>query len=240
MPRFFIDGLLALDVPCEIGGQDAHKLVHVLRARIGDEVELLDSSGARFQARLEKLGKSVVALPRERIGAHTATILPFTLAQALPKGSKMDFIVEKASELGVARIIPFVSDRCIARECTPAKLERWRRLARASAAQCGRERILEISEPRSLRDLLAELGDFGVTLMPWELAEPHSPLPLLRDLLGQATSSLGIIGPEGGFSEEEAARAAGFGAHLIWLGPRILRTETAGFVLATAVLLASI
>ena len=238
MARFFVEGIVRLGEPCRIVGEDARKLKVVLRARVGDEVEILDSTGARFRCTLEHLDRDASVLPRERLPeAEPEHALRFTLAQGIPKGSKMDYVVEKASELGVARLVPLLTERCIARDCSPGKIDRWRRLARSSALQCGRNEPMEIAAPVALAALLAEASQYDALLMPWELAPSHPPLPVLRDALAGARTALGLVGPEGGFSADEAERAAAAGAAMLRLGPRILRTETAGVVLSAAVLL---
>ncbi len=238
MARFFVEGIVRIGETCEIAGEDARKLKLVLRARVGDEVEIVDSSGARYRCTIDRLEREVLILPRERLAEPVPErSLRFTLAQGIPKGSKMDYVVEKASELGVARLVPLLMERCIARECSPGKIERWRRLARAAALQCGRTEPMEIAEPISLERLLQESSAYDALLLPWELAPLDSPLPLLREALAGAESALGLIGPEGGFSSEEVDRAAAAGARMLRFGTRILRTETAGLVLSAAVLL---
>ncbi len=238
MARFFVEGIVRIGESCEIAGEDARKLKLVLRARTGDEVEILDSAGARYRCTIEKFERNALVLPRERLAESAPTrSLRFTLAQGIPKGSKMDYVVEKASELGVAQLVPLLTERCIARECSPAKLERWRRLARSAALQCGRAEAMEIAEPIALERLLSESSAYDALLLPWELAPLDSPLPLLREALAGAKSALGLVGPEGGFSSGEAERAAAAGARMLRFGPRILRTETAGLVLSAAVLL---
>uniref|UniRef100_E6Q5D5 16S rRNA (uracil(1498)-N(3))-methyltransferase n=1 Tax=mine drainage metagenome TaxID=410659 RepID=E6Q5D5_9ZZZZ len=238
MTRFFVEGIVRVGEPCEIIGEDARKLKLVMRARVGDELEILDSGGARYRCTIERLDRTALVLPRERlVEPPPERTLRFTLAQGIPKGSKMDYVVEKASELGVVRLVPLITDRCIARDCSPGKLDRWRRLARSAALQCGRSEPMEIAAPLSLDALLLEAGEYDALLMPWELAPLHSPLPLLREALAEAESALGLVGPEGGFSAGEAERAADAGARMLRFGPRILRTETAGVVLSAAVLL---
>lgn len=238
MTRFFVEGIVRIGEPCRIVGEDARKLKLVLRARVGDEIEILDSGGARFRCTIERLDREVSALPLERIPEPAPErALRFTLAQGIPKGSKMDYVVEKASELGVARLIPLLTERCIARDCSPGKLDRWRRLARSAALQCGRSEAMEVAAPVAFDALLAEAKAYDALLMPWELAAPHPPLPLLHEVLAGARSALGLVGPEGGFSADEAERAGATGATMLRFGPRILRTETAGVVLSAAVLL---
>ena len=238
MTRFFVEGIVRVGEACRIVGDDARKLKLVLRARVGDEIEILDSAGARFRCSIEHLDRDVSLLARERLPEPPPEhALRFTLAQGIPKGSKMDYVVEKASELGVARLVPLLTERCIARDCSPGKLERWRRLARSAALQSGRSEPMEILAPVAFDALLAEAAQYDALLMPWELAPPHPPLPLLHGALIGARNAIGLVGPEGGFSTDEAERAGAAGALMLRLGPRILRTETAGVVLSAAVLL---
>ena len=157
-----------------------------------------------------------------------------TIAQGIPKAQKMDFVVEKLTELGVDVVVPLVSERAIA-DATPAKLDRWQRLARAAAQQSGRAAIPRIEAPASLEQMIARFGEYDAVLIAWELAHPASARQSLEEALRGARSVLVLIGPEGGFSAEEAHRAQAAGASVVWLGPRIYRTETAGLVAAAFV-----
>lgn len=142
----------------------------------------------------------------------------------------MDFVVEKLTELGAASIIPLQSERTIVSDVSPNKLERWRRLAKSAAQQCGRNDIPQIEDPLALRDLLARFSDYDLVLLPWELAEGAPLRETLPTLLSEMQRVLVLIGPEGGFSHAEAEAARSAGAQLVSLGSRILRTETAGLV----------
>lgn len=229
--RFFVEGVRTAGERVPIGGADARKIVAVLRLRDGDGIELVDSAGTRFDARLNVDGNGVSASLLDAHPAGAAAARSIDVAQAVPKGQKMDFVVEKATELGARAILPFFSERSVAREPGTAKLDRWRRLARAAAQQCGRAYVPEIPAVLSFEELLEGFSRYDLVLFPWELA-PAEPLrQTLPRLLGRAAQILLVIGPEGGFSHAEADTAAGRGAHLVWLGPRILRTETAAMVL---------
>jgi len=232
--RFFVEGVHAPGDVVPFSGDDAHKLVNVLRLRDGDAIEVTDSSARSFRARLTVVGEVVCARLEEELPAEEAPRLEITVAQALPKGAKMDFVVEKLTELGVVAIIPFVSERSV-RTAAEGKRERWMRIARAAALQCGRRDIPRIEAPSSFERVRAVMKEADVALIPWELADPRPLRDALPPLLEGARTVVIAIGPEGGFShaEVEAARAAG--AHPLWLGPRILRTETAGLVAAVIV-----
>lgn len=195
----------------------------------GDRIEVIDSAAQRFDATVHVDGRIVTAHLDELIeAARDAGIPQVVIAQGVPKGQKMDFIVEKLTELGVASIVPLQSERTVVSDVSPNKLERWRRLAKTAAQQCGRATIPAIEDPRALHALLPRVGEFDAALIPWELAEPAPLRERLPHLLEGARRVLVIIGPEGGFSHEEVAAAQAAGAHAISLGKRILRTETAG------------
>jgi 16S rRNA (uracil1498-N3)-methyltransferase len=228
--RFFVEGNYALGETLDLSGGDAHKIVDVLRKRSGDSIEIVDSSAQRFAATLQIEGRNVRARLLESYAPAEKQALEITVAQALPKGQKMDFVVEKVTELGVAAIIPLYSERTIVSDAGNAKLDRWRRLAKTAAAQCGRDRIPEIAEPQKLETLLESFSAYDTVLFPWELAAQGPLRDVLPGLLGNSRRVLVIIGPEGGFSHAEAEAAQRAGAQLITLGPRILRTETAALV----------
>ncbi len=223
----------------ELAGADARKLLVVLRAKDGDRVEICDSSGSSFSATLAIDGSRV----RARLGdAHeppAPRAIELVLAQALPKGQKMDFAIEKATELGIACIIPFTSERSVAGAARAGKLERWRRLAHTAAQQCGRRDVPAVEDPVEWDVLTERFRSYDLALVPWELAEPIPLRERLPALLRGARSVLIAIGPEGGLSHAEVQRAADAGGRLVSLGSRILRTETAGLVACSAVLYAA-
>ncbi|MDQ2858301.1 MAG: RsmE family RNA methyltransferase, partial [Candidatus Eremiobacteraeota bacterium] len=162
--------------------------------------------------------------------------LRITLAQGIPKGQKMDYVVEKATELGIARLVPFASERTLGDTARDGKVERWRRLARTAAQQSGRADVMEVGPPVPFAELLEQCNAFDLALVPWELAV-HVPLrERLPGLLAGKRTVCIVIGPEGGLSHEEARRAEMAGGRLVSLGTRILRTETAGLVACGALL----
>ncbi|MFA5789371.1 MAG: 16S rRNA (uracil(1498)-N(3))-methyltransferase [Candidatus Gracilibacteria bacterium] len=220
MPRVFVSPEHFPDII----GSDVHYLRDVLRLKPNDELELLDGSGLVHAARIE-------TLTPDRVSCQVFSSRPseseprtkITLAQALPKSSKMDFIVEKCTELGVGRIIPMLTSRTIAQG---VKLERWRKLAKEAAEQSGRAIIPEISDSLKLAEVLKLKDQFDLALIPWESEKENSLKSVFT--VHRPSSIVFLIGPEGGFTKEEveAARQAGF--ILVSLGKRIMRTETAG------------
>jgi 16S rRNA (uracil1498-N3)-methyltransferase len=165
--------------------------------------------------------------------------LSIVLAQGLPKGQKMEYVVEKATELGVARIVPFASARSAGDTARTGKVDRWRRIAKTAAEQCGRYDVPEIEDPIDFDRLVKRIAAEALALFPWELAPARPLRETLPGLIATHSRALVAIGPEGGFSSAEAKTARAAGAHTISLGSRILRTETAGLVTCAALLYAS-
>ena len=214
----------------------ARHLGTVLRLKPGEEIEVFDGRGARFRAWLEDSDAAVLRLA-EPLPEAPVRAVDVVLAQALAKGEKMDLVVQKATELGAARIVPFASERTVVRldaERGPGRAERWRRVAQEAARQCGRADVPMIDEPagwdRVLGLLRDEPGRRGLLLDPEE-----SKLRLGAAARG-ARKLLLAVGAEGGFSSQERERARQGGLLPAGLGPLVLRTETAGLA-ALAVLL---
>lgn len=231
--RFFVENTHGAGERVTVGEADAHKIRDVLRLRAGDAIEVVDSSGQVFDALLESVDGGVTAELRAVIDARDEEpSIQIDVAQGIPKGQKMDFVVEKLSELGVSSIFPLASERAVVRDPGDGKVERWRRLAKTAAAQSGRRSILAVNEPIAFDDLLGRFGGYDVVLFPWEVASgDHTLREELPAAVERARRMLVVIGPEGGFSHAEAERARDAGARIISLGRRILRTETAALVL---------
>ena len=236
MPRFHCPSPLIPGSLVDLPDTVAHHL-HVVRQQSGDELVLFDGSGGQVRARLVEIGKRRATA---EILAHEAVDveLPFrvTLAQGLPEGSKMDWIVEKAVELGVAAIQPLAAQRSVVRlsgDRADKRLAHWQAVVVSASEQCGRNRLADVAPVQDFarwvaqpaagtRILLSPRAD--ASLAQWTRATPPHEVTLL-------------VGPEGGLTdaEEEAALAAG--ALPLSMGPRVLRTETAGLA-ALAILAA--
>ncbi len=234
--RFFVEGALAPGERFEICGDDAHKITHVLRLRQGDEIILIDSLGRTFSATLLESGRVVHARADEEVERSSpASPIRIDLAQAVPKGSRMDFVIEKGTELGVGTFLPFFCERSVGRTAGDGKLARWRRLARTAAQQCGRAAVPDVRAPGTFDVLLQSFTEYDAVLFAWELAEPQSLTQRLSAILPAEGKVLVVVGPEGGFSHVEADSAVEHGADLVWLGPRVLRTDTAALVLLAVI-----
>ena len=210
---------------------ESRHLARVLRLRSGDTVVAADGAGREYTVRLETLGEEATGTVLAAGDNERESPVRITLLQAVPKGDKMESIVRACTELGVARIVPVLTERTIVtldagrwRE----RARRWQRIAKEAAKQCGRAVVPPVDVPRALDDVLARGDDPDLRLCLWEGARdsaPEASLPLT--LSGGAGVTL-LVGPEGGFASREVDRARQHGWLIVGAGPRILRTETAG------------
>ncbi|MGC1380635.1 MAG: 16S rRNA (uracil(1498)-N(3))-methyltransferase [Candidatus Baltobacteraceae bacterium] len=220
----------------EIVGGDAHKIAHVLRLREGDSLEIVDAASTLFTATIDAIDGVVRARLLETVGNGPApSALSVHVAQAVPKGRRMEFVVEKGTELGAAAFLPFHCERSAGSVVGAERLARWRRIARTAAAQSGRTDVPEVRDPLAFPELLERFGEYDVVLFPWELADRIPLNETLPPVLPAAGRALIVVGPEGGFSHQEAESAVERGAALLWLGPRILRTDTAAMALLAVI-----
>ena len=235
--RFFVEGEQEVGGAVEIHGGDAHKITRVLRLRAGDRIEIVDSRACAFAAAIEEAGQVVRAQLIDVVADRVPEVnrLIIEVAQAVPKAARMDFVVEKGTELGAAAFLPFYSERSVGRRVGPEKLARWRRIARSASQQSGRRELPEIHEPLEFGALVERFGEYDTVFFAWELAPPEPLHDRLRALLPQAGRVLIVVGPEGGFAHAEAEAATSRGAHVLWLGSRILRTDTAAVVLLAVI-----
>jgi 16S rRNA (uracil1498-N3)-methyltransferase len=222
MHRFYLPNLQQLVLSAE----EAHHALHVLRLKVGDTLNVFDGRGHEAQARIAEITKDSVRLT---ILQHTNTAsLPcrITLAQAIPKKS-MDLIVQKATELGVASIVPLVSERSVVKlDEDSRRMDRWHEIALDACKQCGNNWLPEIQPPRKTRDFLNSPGPFDLKL----IASLQPDSKLLKAILSDAAtpkSVLVLVGPEGDFTPAELGLAKSAGCLPLSLGPLVLRAETA-------------
>ena len=241
--RYFSDEPISLG-RVVIGGAEAHHLIHVMRATPGVQVTLFDGGGDEFPSVVERVGRSDVeltALSRERIDRE----LPFalTLGVALPKGDRQKWLVEKAVELGVMRIVPLRTMHGVAQPVDRA-IQRLRRSVIEASKQCGRNRLLQIDEPQSWPEHVKDAADAPCRLLAHPGVKGLSRFscrqkwdcPLCGSEEAHPPGEVRLaVGPEGGFADEEVARAVAAGWLAIDLGPRVLRVETATLFLAAIV-----
>ncbi len=215
--------------------KEAHHLGRVLRLRSGALLEAVDGAGRLYAVRLDTLGHDSASgtILREDAPARESPCA-VTLAQAILKGDRMTWLVQKATELGVARIVPLLTARVVARatgERVGGRAERWARVAREAMKQCGRTMAPTLDLPRPFLDVLAEVSRFDAA---WLLCERGgASLAVVAGETAPPRRVLLLVGPEGGFTRAEIARGHAAGARLVGLGPRTLRAESAGLVAVT-------
>lgn len=238
LPRFLVSPDAVRDGAATVEGQELVHMRKVLRLRPGARVLLWDGAGTEHEALIRAYDGGVAAMTVVRsYRPERESSLAVTLAQAVSKGDKMDWIVEKSTELGVACVAPFFSSHTVPRfagDKGARRRERWEKIAAAAARQSGRTRVPEIREPDGFDAMLTRDWQCDARLLFWEGPSGRG-LSSLREEFGSLQSVLVMVGPEGGFSEEEAGRAAGRGFHTVGLGRRILRTETAAVAAVCAV-----
>lgn len=209
----------------------AHHLGRVLRAAVGDVVQAVDPGGALLSVRLTAIAaRRAEGLIVSRVALATESPLDLTLAQGVPKGDKMDGIIRMATELGVTRVVPLLTARTVVRlEPTrwSSRLGRWQRIAKEAAQQSGRAAVPEIAVPREVSSWAREAGATGLLICLWE--EEREGLDK-RLPAGSCPRVTVVVGPEGGLTADEVRGLADAGAIVAGLGPRLLRTETAGAV----------
>ncbi len=230
MPRFFLDMPAPAAYPCPVrlAGADAVHIAKALRMRTGEALTLCDGRGTDYACEIAGFEDADVLLTiLSAAPSRTEPSLQVTLYQGYPKGDKLEWIVQKAVELGAAEIVPVVTARSVARpEEDPAraarKRERWQKIAAEAAGQCGRGILPSVSAPLSFRELRTRLKGEPAVVFYEGGGEP------LSTLVEPGCSRLSVItGPEGGFAPEEIDALREAGARVATLGPRILRCETA-------------
>ncbi|NLF06742.1 MAG: 16S rRNA (uracil(1498)-N(3))-methyltransferase [Pirellulaceae bacterium] len=214
----------------ELTGAEAHHLIHVMRAEPGVKVVLFDGGGDEFHAIVDRVGRDNVSLSvvsREQVDRELP--LNVSLAVALPKGDRQRWLVEKAVELGVSRLVPVSVSRAVARP-NEQTLMRLRRTVVEASKQCGRNRLMQIERPLAWPDFIDKTIGAPNRLLA------HPGLETLHPAIDRERAEcLLAVGPEGGFTEAEVSSALSAGWRGVDLGPRILRVETAAIIMASMV-----
>lgn len=233
MNRFFYRQAQREGRTVSLDGEDAHHAARVLRVKAGDFLELCDENGACHRAHIDKVAA-------DRVLCTLLEPLPCTeartwvdLAFGLLKGEKTDFVLQKATELGVQNFLPFESERTVVKLAgkEDARLDRWQKIVRAAAAQAHRAVVPGISPPQKFGKLLSGFPAYDLVVLFWE-AEKAAGLSAVMPPRAEPSRILVVTGPEGGFSAHEVEAAKAAGAKVATLGPRVLRAETAAIVAA--------
>jgi len=226
LTRVFIDGDLAAGQRLTVEGSAGNHIVRVLRARVGDKLTLFNGRGGEYGASIDEIRRDTVHVSvREHRDQERESAFELTLAQGISRGERMDWVVQKATELGVTRIVPLFTERSMVHldeKQALKKVQHWRGIAVSACEQCGRNVVPEIAAPVALHGLLEKPVGRGLSLLLSPTGEQR-----IADIAGNPEGATVLIGPEGGLAqvEQDATLRSGFTA--VRMGPRVLRTETA-------------
>lgn len=232
MPKFFTERENIKGNKLIINDDDATHIRKVLRLNENDEIIVCDGMGVDYIVRIEEIGKGeIVCDIIDTIMCDTEPSIKVTLYQGLPKAAKMDYIIQKNTELGISRIVPAKLSRCVVKledkNAEDKKTQRWQKIANEAAKQSGRGVIPTVSAPLTIDEIINEVKDSDLVFVPYECEENTRLSQVIKENPDAKNISF-IIGPEGGFDASEIAKFKSLGIKTITLGKRILRTETAG------------
>lgn len=238
MPRFFVTADNITDSTITITGEDAHHIANVLRASIGETLEVCDMANKLHLCEISSITPQTILLDvKETIENDTEPPYKATLLMALPKGDKMEYIIQKAVETGVGQIIPFSSSRCVCKlddKGGEKKRERWQKIAKSAAEQCGRGIIPTVSAPVTFKQAVEIMKSHKNPFMCYEGEQALCIRDYLKEQTDNELDFCFMIGAEGGFSHDEYNRLKESGIKTVTLGKRILRCETAPIYVLSA------
>ena len=235
MANFYIERSQINENMATITGEEAQHISRVLRMKKGDSVTLCDGEGTFYDAVLSDFSeKTVTAEILSSRRAETEPFVQLTIFQGVPKNPKLETIVQKATEIGVVRIVPVDTVRAVAKLDKANKVDRLRKIAREAAKQSKRGIVPEVCDPMSFKEAVKIASQADLAIIPYE---EETEVSLKKALSGKKPKTVSImIGPEGGFDKEEILLAKENGITSVTLGKRILRTETAPLAVSAAVL----
>ncbi len=236
MPKFFVKEEQIQENQIIILGQDVNHIKKVLRAKIGDELQICNSqNGENFLCEIDNLDEEkIICQIKEKIQEQVESNIEVTIFQGLPKADKMEYIIQKSVELGVYDITPVEMKRCVVKlneKDKSKKIERWQKISEVAAKQCGRDIIPQINNIINIKNICNLIQKYDMVLVAYENEEKNTLKEQLENIKKQNNSKskvkIGIIiGPEGGLEEKDVETLKENGAKVITLGRRILRTET--------------
>ncbi|WP_349293991.1 16S rRNA (uracil(1498)-N(3))-methyltransferase [Thermoanaerobacterium thermosaccharolyticum] len=238
MRKFFVKNEDIKDGIARINGDDAHHIINVLRFKIGTKLIISNGKNQYIVTILDIENSSVILKIIEEYNQVVESPINITLYQGLPKSDKMDLIIQKCTEIGIKKIVPVETEFStikIKEKNIYNKINRWKKISLEASKQSGRSIVPDVLVPVGFKDALESLNEFDLCLIPYEKETNMR----LKDVLKKNFNAKNIcvfIGPEGGFSENEIMAAIEYGAIPVTLGPRILRTETAGIVTSSIIL----
>jgi 16S rRNA (uracil1498-N3)-methyltransferase len=233
MHKFFVPKHNIVDDIAIIHGEDVKHIYKVLRLKLKDKVSINNCEGKEYVGEITLIDKSTVTVNLlEENSINNESPIEVYLFQGLPKSTKMDLIVQKNTELGIKAITPIITNRVEVKTELKEfkKVDRWNRIALEACKQSKRSLVPEINIPIEFEKLIEELKNMDLVVVPYENEEGFGIKKLVENIKKETINKVAIIiGPEGGFEESEILKLKEIGANIVTLGPRILRTETAGF-----------
>ncbi len=226
MSKFFIPRENISSEKLIICGEDVKHITKVLRLGVGDVITCCDGMGNDYEVKISVVGADVECEIIKQSKAETEANIRVILIQGIPKAAKMDYIIQKTTELGICEIYPCEMARCVSKPEGGKKTERWQKIAKEAAKQSGRGIVPLVHDSIKLSDAIEILKSADVAFVPYECAENDFLKPVLQSADSPKTVAF-MIGPEGGFDKDEIEKLTTCGIPAISLGKRILRTETA-------------
>jgi 16S rRNA (uracil1498-N3)-methyltransferase len=239
MHKFFVSKDNIADDKAFIQDEDVKHIYKVLRLDVGDKISINDCEGSEYLGEISDIDKRQVAVNLlEKLPVNNESPVNIYLYQGLPKSSKMDLIVQKGTELGIKEITPVITERVVVKSELGEfrKVDRWGRIALEACKQSKRSLIPRIGTPIEFHQLMEKLKEMDLVVVPYENQEGFGIKHMMKNIKDNIKNIAVVIGPEGGFDTEEIEALKEIGAYIVTLGPRILRTETAGFVCTTMLL----
>ncbi len=233
--RFFVPPESVREDGVEFSAEQSRQMERVLRLRPGNRVLALDGKGAELEVVLARMGRRAFGKIASRTRNEAEPRMAIHLYQGVLKGTRIETVLQKGTEVGVARFIPLLADRSVSQAPTPSRRRRYQSIVREAAEQSRRGCIPEVAEPLPFAEAIRRATEAGAAIMLWE---DEVTAHLVELELPEGTTEVGLfVGPEGGFTEAEVTHARAMGVRTATLGKRILRAETAG-VVGPALLLA--
>lgn len=239
MSKFFVNKKDINENFINITGEDVKHIQKVLRMQPGEPLTICDGNGSDYDVVIERFESDHIVTSIKAItAALTEPPIEVVLYQGIPKGDKMEFIIQKCVELGITKIVPVITDRTVVKfenqKEALKKADRWRKIAAEAAKQCNRGILPDVSEPLQFKKAIETVKTFDARFIPYECEKENS---LKKHLMTFSGKKIAIfIGPEGGFTEEEIEFSKSNNIIPVTLGPRILRTETAGIAVLAIIM----
>ena len=223
-----------------ITGEDVKHIRDVLRYKIGDELDICDENGKKFITQILNFSKEKIELKvMKQCDETSEPNIKITLFQGMPKADKFEMIIQKCTELGVSEIVPAITERVIVKldeKTISKKIERWNKIALEASKQSGRQKVPNVKNPVNIKNIVENISKYDILILPYECEKDRTLKEIIKNIDKDYKNIAILIGPEGGFSEDEISMLNNEKVKCVTLGPRILRTETAGMATIAMVL----